>query len=287
MDHIVSRNDLEAMRRLRVFTSPNGSDRLQPGRTVRFLPDVILEKYVGMFNGAIFCSVGAFSYVWSPIHPLDMDLKIGRYCSIAGNVTVFAGNHPLHFVSTSPFSGDHELSICRAALEDFGNSGFVHRYVAEKLLPSPIIGNDVWIGQDATLARGITLGHGCAVGTGAMVTRSVPPYAVVAGNPAKIIRMRFPEPMIERLLASEWWRFAFPEFGSMRFDEPERFLGELGEKVSAGRIVPFVASFPIREIFAAGQLPKHRVPPSLIKKARSYLRQNLGSRSHQDQQAGD
>jgi acetyltransferase-like isoleucine patch superfamily enzyme len=250
---------------------------------VQFLPDVRVEKYVGLFDGSAFCSVGAFTYMWSRVNPLDMDLKIGRYCSIAGNVTIFPGNHPLHFVSTSPFTGDDQLAICRAALEDFSGPDFVHRHVAERLLPAPMIGNDVWIGQDATLARGITLGHGCAVGTGSVVTRSVPPYAVVAGNPARIIRMRFPEPLVEALLASEWWRFAFPEFGAMRFDQPERFVGELGERVAAGTISPFESSIPIRDIFSEPSSAaleeraqdKSGNRPGLIKMARGYLKRRL------------
>jgi len=284
MDHVISDGDLEAMRRLRVFTWPDGSDRLRRGDTVQFLPDVRVEKYVGLFDGSTFCSVGAFTYMWSRVNPLDMDLKIGRYCSIAGNVTVFPGNHPLHFVSTSPFTGDDQLAICRAALDDFGHVDFVHRYVDERLLAAPVIGNDVWIGQDATLARGITLGHGCAVGTGSVVTRSVPPYAVVAGNPARIIRMRFPEPLIEALLSSEWWRFAFPEFGAMRFDQPERFLGELGERVAAGTITPFKSSIPIRDIFSerSPAAPEERARDErrkrsgLIRKARAYLKRRPG-----------
>jgi len=243
--------DLAALHAHRIFTSPDGSDRLRVGQTVSFNPDAVLEKYTGVFSGMIFCAMGAFSYSWSQFNPLDIDLKIGRYCSIAGNVTVFPGNHPLQFLTTSSCTGDIELAPFRAALEDFGDTGFTPRYSPLGLAPAPVIGHDVWIGQDATLARGITLGHGCAVGTGAMVTKSVPPYAVVAGNPARIIRMRFPDPMIETLLASQWWRYAFPDFGAMRFDEPERFLGELAERVANGTLTPFEGGIAAGDLFSS------------------------------------
>ncbi|WP_395652331.1 CatB-related O-acetyltransferase [Brevundimonas sp.] len=249
--HTLTERDLVALRENRIFTMPDGSDRLVPGQIVSFNPDVVLEKYTAMFAGLIFCSMGAFSYTWSHFNPLDMGLKFGRYCSIAGGVTVFPGNHPLSFVTTSSCSGDMELAPFKAALQDFPDAGFTPRYPEpdEARFQAPVVGHDVWIGQDATLARGITLGHGCAVGTGSIVTKSVPPYAVVAGNPARIIRMRFPDPVIEALLASEWWRYAFPDFAAMRFDDPERFLGELGERVAAGTISPFEGGIRAADLF--------------------------------------
>jgi virginiamycin A acetyltransferase len=69
----------------------------------------------------------------------------------------------------------------------------------------PRIGHDVWIGQHAMLARGITIGHGAVIAAGAVVTKDVPPYAVVAGVPARIVRIRFADDVVQRLLASCWW----------------------------------------------------------------------------------
>lgn len=251
--HTLTEQDLVALREHRIFTMPDGSDRLVPGQVVSFNPDVVLEPYIAMFAGVIFCTMGAFSYTWSHFNPLDMDLKIGRYCSIAGRVNVFPGNHPMQFVTTSSCTGDVELSPFKAAIADFAGADFVPRYPEPDpdRFRAPVIGHDVWIGEAATLARGITLGHGCVVGAGSIVTKSVPPYAVVAGNPARIIRMRFPDPIIEGLLASEWWRYAFPAFGAMRIDDPERFLGELGERVAAGSLTPFEGGIAARDLFVS------------------------------------
>lgn len=69
------------------------------------------------------------------------------------------------------------------------------------------IGSDVWIGMDCTISSGVKIGHGAVVGAGAVVTKNVPPYAIVAGNPAAVVRYRFDESVIEALLKIEWWNW--------------------------------------------------------------------------------
>jgi len=73
------------------------------------------------------------------------------------------------------------------------------------------IEHDVWIGSGATIRRGVTLGIGCVVGANAFVNRDVPPFAVVGGVPAKILKYRFPQEMIEKILASKWWTYEIEE----------------------------------------------------------------------------
>lgn len=103
----------------------------------------------------------------------------------------------------------------------------------------PIIEHDVWVGQFAVLGRGITLGTGSVVGANAVVTKSVPPYAIVGGNPAKVIRLRFSERMVERLLASRAGGTMTSRTSAFSFEYPEVFLDQLDEALSRGAIKPF------------------------------------------------
>ena len=117
--------------------------------------------------------------------------EIGRYCSFAEGVIVFNGNHPLERKSTHPF---------------FYNPVF--KYVDKDMVPRTKIkiGNDVWVACNALIMPSVTkIGDGAVVGAGSVVTKDVPPFAVVAGNPAKIIKYRFSEEKIQQILKSPWW----------------------------------------------------------------------------------
>jgi acetyltransferase-like isoleucine patch superfamily enzyme len=119
-------------------------------------------------------------------------LEIGAFCSIGPDVTIFlGGEHRADWVTTFPFS---RFWPAAAGLSD---------------PPVPkgdvVIGNDVWIGRSATIMSGVQIGDGAIVGACSLVTRDVPPYAIVGGNPAKLIKMRFEPGTIERLCALRWW----------------------------------------------------------------------------------
>ena len=117
------------------------------------------------------------------------NLRIGKYCSIGQNLTVYSGgNHRHDFVSTFPFK----------ALWGVGKfNGYSNGDI--------IIGNDVWIGEDATIMSGVTIGDGAVIGAKSVVSKDVPPYAVVVGNPAKVVKYRFSESAIKKLLKIKWW----------------------------------------------------------------------------------
>ena len=105
-------------------------------------------------------------------------------------------------------------------------------------IEAPIIEHDVRIGQDVLPARGITLGTGCVIGAGAVVTGSVPPRAVMGGNPARLIRCRLPEDIASRLLGSAWWNHEVSDFAVLRHDDPVAFIGQPEQAADAGSIAP-------------------------------------------------
>lgn len=131
-------------------------------------------------------------------YPVNGDkLKIGKFCSIAcGAKFLFtSGNHAMQSLSTYPFPIFFEewnldaRDICSA----WDNKGDI------------IIGNDVWIGYEAVIMAGVTIGDGAIIGTRAVVTKDVPPYTIVGGVPAKMIRKRFDDATVERLEKLRWW----------------------------------------------------------------------------------
>jgi acetyltransferase-like isoleucine patch superfamily enzyme/SAM-dependent methyltransferase len=149
-----------------------------------------------MQNGPV--EVGDYSYAdgkvnWVLSKPEDK-IEVGKFCCIAFNVTIFAGGEPYTQRATAyPFKS--------LFLQDPS----ISRNTDAKTKGVTRIGNDVWIGQSAIILSGVTVGNGAVIEAGAVVSRDVPPYAIVAGNPAQIVRHRFASSTIEFLLNLQWW----------------------------------------------------------------------------------
>lgn len=131
-------------------------------------------------------------------YPINHDrLMIGEFCSIAcGAKFIFnCANHTLSSLSTYPFPlFFEEWRLTREKVTDsWDNKGDI------------VIGNDVWIGYEAVIMAGVTIGDGAIIGTRAVVTKDVPPYTIVGGVPARLIRKRFPDETISELLKIRWW----------------------------------------------------------------------------------
>lgn len=120
---------------------------------------------------------------------------VGKFCSIGGGSIIGMGTHTLNHISTS--------SIFTAISNGTG-SKWTKKQTYEEHTPVTV-GNDVWIGIHSMIMGGVTIGNGAVIGAGAVVTKDVPPYAIVGGVPAKIIKYRFSEDVIEKLEASKWW----------------------------------------------------------------------------------
>ena len=147
-------------------------------------------------------------------------VKIGRYCSFAGNVKYFGGNHPMHYVSMSPFFYNKKWG------------GFDVKDIERKTLT---IGNDVWVGYNVIITNKCqNIGNGAVIGAGSVVTKDVPPYSIVAGNPAKIIRYRFDEDTIKMIENSKYWELEPQEI--MKYynliDNPREFCEKINKKTS-------------------------------------------------------
>lgn len=138
-------------------------------------------------------TMGRYSYLGRHSYLICAD--IGQFCSIGDEVKVGLGIHTLSNLSTSPLFTERYNGT---------GSSWVDKDMAIPF-KRVVVGNDVWIGERVMIMGGITIGDGAVIGAGAIVTRDVPPYAVVAGIPAKVIRFRFSETMIQKLLQLKWW----------------------------------------------------------------------------------
>lgn len=199
-------------------------------------PDVTVEEYSSFFTPTTFYSTGAFSYSWSPFPGF---VTVGRYCSIAGGVEIIPSSHPTHLFTTSSMLYDASLMHRKLYCEDVGLDPT--KVASPEQHPSNgkwiTIGNDVYIGTWVRIRQGVDIGDGAIIGAGSVVTKSVPPYAVVAGNPAQVVRMRYDQETIDALLAARWWDYDFSQVTEIA--SSSRDVTPLLEAISRGSLSEF------------------------------------------------
>ncbi len=186
---------------------------------------VRIDAHIMMRSGFI----GAYSYARQGARIGPWTSSIGRYCSIAPGAAIGDGQHPLDWLSTHPFQ----------KAESFWFDGELPRGLHSPRRGAPprtYIGNDVWIGTNAVLMSDCVIGDGAVIAAGAIVTRSVPPYAIVAGVPARIMRFRFPPDIIRELQDLRWWRFNADDLATVRFDNVPAAITEIRRRETEGTL---------------------------------------------------
>ena len=163
--------------------------------------------------------IGAYTYVNGGM--LRERTRIGRFCSIAYGVSIGMSSHAIHHVSTHPFS-------TQAAYDPSHTSPYKGAAIRNWREPTEL-GHDVWVAQNVVIGQGCKVGTGAVLAAGAIVFRDVPPYAIVGGVPARLIRYRFPEDVRAELLASEWWNYPIEVLLTLPTNNIRLFLDQLRE----------------------------------------------------------
>ncbi|RYG98835.1 MAG: CatB-related O-acetyltransferase [Alphaproteobacteria bacterium] len=187
----------------------------------------------GQIGPSFEIAVGAFSYTQGG---LFSRVRIGRYCSIAPEVSMGAASHPTAWLSTSPFQYRKDWRGWGTLAENvYGEADASWNPRSFSTVPrSTNIGDDVWIGQRAVVLPGVNVGSGAVIGAHSVVTRDVPPFSVVAGAPARVIRYRFPEQTIERLIKSDWCSYAPWHMKNIKFDDINQALDQIEDLHGSG-----------------------------------------------------
>jgi len=192
------------------------------------------------------------------------NVQIGRYVSIASDVRMGMHNHPIDWLSTSrvthypqmhdwpEFFGNGSLEFVRSMLRPYADA-----------CPITEIGNDVWIGQGVFIKSGVKVGDGAVIGARSVVVKDIEPYSIVAGTPAKVIRKRFPDPVIERLLAMRWWRYSLYDLAGTPFEDVPRALDAIEERVAKGDLKEYRApTYTAEDLAAMFADPANGLPKS-------------------------
>ncbi|KRN50435.1 hypothetical protein IV49_GL002083 [Kandleria vitulina DSM 20405] len=167
--------------------------------------DVKLESNVKIYNNVYIAnkvSIGRFTYI-SFDTKIYENTKIGAFCSIGPNCVIGPGNHDYKLFTTHPILYDKTWN------KDITN----HININNK---DTVIENDVWIGCNSIILNGVRIGTGAIIGAGTIITKDVPPYAIVVGNPGKIIKYRFDKNRIQEILDSKWWEKDISDITKMK-----------------------------------------------------------------------
>jgi acetyltransferase-like isoleucine patch superfamily enzyme len=149
-------------------------------------------------NTIIHTNIGRYSYVGKKTSIINTN--VGNFTSIASNCIIGGGKHPTDWVTTSPL-----FYRGRNIFKQTFSSNYFNQYDKTN------IGNDVWIGSNSLIRSGVVISDGAILGMGSVLTKNIGPYEIWAGNPAKLIRKRFPDEIVNKLIQLEWWSWDINE----------------------------------------------------------------------------
>jgi acetyltransferase-like isoleucine patch superfamily enzyme len=180
-------------------------------RNTQLGPDVVAGKYVGM-NESCFIARAT----------------IGAFCAIGARTAINPFNHPTDWLSTNEFQY-HPKSF--DWVDEYNDFKRLER--TPDMFAQVTVGNDVWTGHNVNVMPGVSVGDGAVIAAGSVVTKDVPPYAIVAGVPATVKRLRFSEKVVERLLRAKWWDLELRQLSGLPFRDVERCL-DMIEAIKSG-----------------------------------------------------
>ncbi len=187
-------------------------------------------RITGAVNCKTHIEVGAFTTFDGDVEDGRIrNLKIGRYCSVAKHVDIGLPQHPTNWLSIHPrqyfenYCNWSQHTGTKVATKEFsGEAGMTE------------IGNDVWIGDHVVIMSGVHIGDGAIIAAGSVVTKDVPPYAIVGGVPARVIKYRFSEDVVCQLLKIQWWKYDIADFGNVDWSKMPLVLDEVNAKIKSG-----------------------------------------------------
>lgn len=186
--------------------------------------DSILEENTRAERNNIIVNsrIGRYTYFGKDAYVNNAD--IGRFCSISWGVTIGPPQHEYNRVTSHEFLYSDRYSLRPKEIQPAYNQN----------PQKTIIGNDVWIGADVIIMNGIKVGDGAVIGANATVTKDIPPYAIVVGSPAKVVKFRFEHEIIEELRKIKWWDFSAEfireNFQLFALDDIRQFIKEVKNK---------------------------------------------------------
>lgn len=189
------------------------------------------------------CRVGAFSFFNAAGSTSAYRVQFGRYSQIGESSILGPPEHPHGWFSNHPFAFTRPRDMPSIyALPDFvrlGPEDSDATSFADTTPNDTVIGHEAYVGARCFVKRGVRIGDGAVVGACSLVMHDIPPYAIAVGSPARVLRLRFPEKLVERYLALEWWRYDLaPWKHRVKFEQAEATLSFFEERKGLGELQP-------------------------------------------------